>query len=155
MISYLKLLWNITLIYLVHISITGTVIANWGPFRSCGLNNPKNLDDCDKYSLTTGLGCCFITYFNQSENGCIFVGGKAQGFFNNKTSDEYNDLNNLDFPIMVANRTEEANNAYIQDIKQIYGSKSPKSIIRCKSNICKYISLYKFSLYIVIYLIFG
>ena len=147
--KYCFILIIITFIYL-QISY---ISSNWGPFRSCGPmeNEVKDLADCDSYSLSSGLGCCLVTHETTNIKECVLIGGKAQGFFNNRTSTEYNDLNNLVFPQLVANRTEEASANYTKYIKETYGSNSPKAIIRCANN--NFIR-YKVS-YLVTALVFG
>mmetsp|Transcript_1768 Transcript_1768/g.1781 ORF Transcript_1768/g.1781 Transcript_1768/m.1781 type:complete len:148 (-) Transcript_1768:1401-1844(-) len=106
----------------------------WGPFPSCGeiQNVPENLDDCDNYSLDTGVGCCLATLQNESKNKeCILIGGRAQGWFNNQT--EPVSLSNLDFPQDVANRTDAAAQEYMSSINKTYWGQ-PSAVVKCVDN---------------------
>ena len=107
-------------------------VLSWGPFPSCGQTDPKDLNDCDAYSLRTGLGCCLAELQGTPKmNKCILVGGKAQGFFNNATLPI--SLSNLTFPQSVANRTLESSRNYTEMINKTYGSQ-PNAIIKCAKN---------------------
>lgn len=128
-------MYNKSLICLIII-MTASIINCWGPFPNCGKANPQNLEDCDKYSLKSELGCCYASLYKEdnttvSSTECILVGGRAQGWFNNRT--ELVSLSNLDFPQSVANRTEEAAAKYMAEIKAAY-SGSPLAKVECVDN---------------------
>jgi len=60
---------------------------SWGPFESCGVGDPENLNDCDKFSIKTGIGCCLLTEVsNNNKKSCLLIGGRAQGFFNTQST---------------------------------------------------------------------
>lgn len=124
----MKTIFIITLL----LYLTKYMFSSWGPFQTCGNEDPKTLKDCDKYTIKMGIGCCLLTEVsNNNKTSCLLIGGKAQGFFNNQTNPV--NLSNLSFPFDVYNKTDEERIKYTKEIAEKYGNSS-LGVIRCKDN---------------------
>ncbi len=120
---------------LLLISLSCNSILSWGPFPTCGPANPSSLSDCDKYSTLTNVGCCLVTLQDSSNTKqCVYIGGKAQGLFNNRTAPV--SLTNLTFLQPVLNYTDANMTIYQQNIATLYPNDMKTSgVVKCVGNI--------------------
>ncbi len=133
MVNGIKLALAITF----AISLIGYSVSSFGPFMSCS-DTADNLEDCDKYSPKSNVGCCYLETSN-SQKHCVLIGGRLQGYLNNNTSPS-NMINftNFTIPLQVVNRTN--NEEYIRNLNNSYGlnatesNRLPNFYVRCQSN---------------------
>ena len=116
---------------LTLITAFGLIIAAWGPFNDCGITNPSGLNDCDKYSTKTGLGCCFLELQDSSKTkSCILVGGRAQGYLNNATRIAPISFSNFNITPEVYNKTLNETIKFNKELAQNY-TEVPSGIVKC------------------------
>ena len=144
------------IIALVIITILGLNLASWGPFRDCGTNNPSGMEDCDKYSTKTGIGCCFLELQDAKKSkSCILVGGRAQGYLNNSTKIKPMNFSEFNITPDVFNKTLNETIAFNKYVAETYLNEAT-GIVKCKStDSSSYIKLATFFLIIATMILFS
>lgn len=132
MVNGIKLALTITFV----VSLIGYSIS-FGPFMSCS-NKVDSLEDCDKYSPQSNVGCCYLET-SKAEKYCVLIGGRLQGYFNNYTSSS-NMVNFTNFTIPQEIVKRSNNEEYVRNLNNSYGlnatesNRLPNFYVRCQSN---------------------
>ena len=128
---------KISLLIVLVIAILG-FSKSFGPFMTCSDEKPKELKDCDRYSPSSGVECCFLET-SDAQKHCVMIGGKLKGYFNNYTSSSnLASFSNFTIPIEIVNRTN--NEEYVRNLNNTYGlnatesNRLPNFYARCASN---------------------
>lgn len=119
-------------------------LGQFGPFPKCGPENPQTREDCDEYTMLSGLACCLVEKSN-NEKSCALIGYGAAGYLTNMT--DVIDFKNLSFPVNITNRKPDEEANYTNYLKENF-SEEPTGRMRCLSA-ATYLTGTYFLLYLV------
>lgn len=133
-LNNIKLFNYFIAIFIITTYLISNVLLSWGPFSSCGVNNPNSIEDCLYFNMKDfEFACCLVEYPNNKNKDCILIGGLLINEFKDTdvNKNKLYDIDNLELSTNILNSTVYDN--FKIDIRNKYSSTTlnKKAYIKC------------------------